>query len=173
MYGIRRDGVAVKLPLAVYTTKEQAIEYAKTNNFLAVMLNGVYVFAGGNPFTKQHGNLRVLATVPDNALLFTESDPAIREIPFYLRGLFGINSKEDKYTKLHVPEFKTVFGNIFKIFLRGEDIVYLLHQSPNNQTFDDVIDDAFALAAETHGLGKSVGFIITRSCTGYFNLKQQ
>jgi|GEM_PF-2598859 len=171
MYGIRRDGVAVKLPLAVYTTKEQAIEFAKTNQFLAVMLNGNYVFAGGNPFIKQLGSLRVLETVPDNARLYTESDPAIRDVPFYLRGLFGINSKGEKFTRLHVPEFITASGNCFKIFLRGEDVVFLSIKSPAHLSIYDVKNDAITLAAETHGLGKSVGIVITPQSTGYFNLK--
>jgi len=171
VYAIRKDGVAVKLPLAVYSTEEQAIEYAKSNHFLAVMFNGNYVFSGINPFTKQHGKLRVLEIVPDNAQLFTESDPAIRDIPFYLRGLFGINSKNEKYTRLHVPEFTTVSGNCFKIYLRGEDIVFLVNQSPAHLSISDVKNDAITLAAETHGLGKSVGLIITPQSTGYFNLK--
>jgi flagellin-like hook-associated protein FlgL len=171
MYGIRKDGVAVKLPLAVYTTKEQAIEFAKANHFLAVMFNGNYVFAGSNPFTKQHGKLRVLETVPENAQLFTDSDPAIRDVPFYLRGLFGINSKNEKYTRLHVPEFNTASGNSFKIFLRGEDIVFLAVHSPSHLSIGDVRNDAITLAAETHGLGKSVGLVITPQSTGYFNLK--
>lgn len=173
MYGIRRDGVAVKLPLAIYTTKEQAIEFAKMNKFLAVMFNGSYVFAGGNPFVKQLGSLRVLETTPDNARLFTESDPAIREVPFYLRGLFGINSKEERFTRLHVPDFTTATGCLFKIFLRGEDIVFLSIGSPPHLSVSDVKNEAIALAAETHGLGKSVGIVITPQSTGYFNLKHR
>lgn len=171
MYGIRQDGIAVKLPLAIYTTKEQAIEFAKTNQFLAVMFNGSYIFAGRNPFIKQLGNLRVLEAVPDNSRLFTESDPAIRDVPFYFRGLFGINSKEEKYTRLHVPEFTTASGCCFRIFLRGEDIVFLSTNSPIHLSIGDVKNDAIALAAETHGLGKSVGIVITPQSTGYFNLK--
>jgi hypothetical protein len=171
MYGIRKDGVAVKLPLAVYTTKEQAIDFAKANKFLAVMLDGNYIFAGSNPFTKQNGNLRTLKTVPDNAQLFTDSDPAIRDVSFYLRGLFGINSKNEKYTRLHVSEFTAASGNCFKIFLRGEDIVFLATQSPAHLSISDVRNDAITLAAETHGLGKSIGLVITPQSTGYFNLK--
>jgi flagellin-like hook-associated protein FlgL len=172
MFGIRQDGIAVKLPTAIYTTKEGAAEFAQKNQFLAVLFNGNYIFAGKDPFTKQMGNLRVLQSIPEKALLFTENDASVKDSPFYLRGLFGIDSKKGLYTKLYSQEFTAASGNVFNIFIRGEDIVFLSVDSPNDLTFVDVKNDAITLAAETHGLGKSVGLIITRNCTGYFNLKQ-
>ena len=171
MYGYRKDGVAVKLPLGIYETKEDAIRFAYKNEYLAVMLDNKYVFAGKDPFSKQVGNLRVLEIVPDNAALFTDTDERIKEIPFYFRGIFGINSKREVLTKLHTPEFTTALGNTFKIYLKGTDIVFLIGSSPKYLTMRDVMDDVIVLAAETHGLGKSVGLIITPTSTGYFNMK--
>jgi hypothetical protein len=50
--------------------------------------------------------------------------------------------------------------------------VFLIIESPNTQSLRDVMNDARQLAAETHGLGKSVGIKITPTSTGFFNLKQ-
>jgi len=171
MYGIRKDGIAVKLLLSTYKTKEEAVEYAYKNDYLAVMFEGKYLFAGANPFSKQLGQLRVLKNIPDNAKLFSETDESIKGVPFYFRGFFGINSKNEPHTRLHTPEFVTASGNIFKIYLAGEDIKFLPISSPKHLSIDCVISDATMLAAETHGLGKSVGLIITPTSTGYFNMK--
>ena len=171
MYGIRKDGVAVRLPIGIYDTKEAAISFAYKNEYLAVMLDGKYVFAGSNPFTKQLGNLRVLATVPDNAKLFMDTDGTINDVPFYFRGLFGVNSKGEIYTRMHAADFVTASGNLFKVYLKGSDIVFLSIESPKHLTMDDVKNDVIMLAAETHGLGKSVGLVITPTSTGYFNMK--
>ena len=173
MYGFRKDGIAVKLPMGIYDTKGAAIDFALKNNYLAVIFDNRYLFASNQSlFTKQLGNLRVLQTVPESAKLFTDNDEAIKDIPFYFRGVFGISSKNEIYTKLHAPEFVTAFGNIFKIYQQGSDIVFLTFDSPKAQSMRDVMNDVMQLAAETHGLGKSVGLRITPTSTGYFNMKQ-
>jgi len=173
MYGFRNDGVAVKLPMGLYDSKNTAIEFAAKNDYFAVIFENKYLFKNNQSlFTKQLGSLRVLQTVPENAKLFTDNDESIREIPFYIKGIFGINSKNEIYTKLHAPEFVTTSGNNFKIYLSGSDIVFLIVESPNTLSLRDVMNDARQLAAETHGLGKSVGIKITPTSTGFFNLKQ-
>ena len=173
MYGYRNDGIAVKLPMGLFDSKEAAIEFALKNDFFAVIFEKKYVFArNGSPFTKQLGSLRVLSTVPESAKLFTDNDESIKDIPFYFRGLFGINSKNEVYTKLHAPEFTTAFENKLNIYLQSSDIVFLITDSPITQSPRDVMNDAMQLAAETHGLGKSVGIRITPTSTGFFNLKQ-
>jgi hypothetical protein len=173
MYGFRKDGVAVKLPMGIYDSRDAAIDFALKNDYLGVIYDNKYVFASNqSSFTKQYGSLRVLQTVTENAKLFTDTDESIKNIPFYFRGIFGISSKGELYTKLHTTDFVTAFGNKFKIYLQGSDVVFLTVESPKTQSMRDVMNDVMQLAAETHGLGKSVGLRITPTSTGYFNMKQ-
>lgn len=94
MYVIRKDGIAATLTESEHTTKEEALNFMRKKQYLAVLLEGRIIFADTNPFTKQLGRLRVLESVPDSARLFTETDVAIKDVLFYFEGVFGMNSKK-------------------------------------------------------------------------------
>jgi len=168
MYVIRKDGIAVKLTEIECATRYEAIDFAHKNQYLAVLHEGRFAFTVANPFTKQLGRIRVLESVPDKAKLFTETDALIKDVPFYFRGFFGISSKKQPYTRLHVTEFTVLSGNAFQIYVRDDVILFLITYSPDHLTLHDIKNDVISLGKEVHGFGKRVEFVLAPNSTGYF-----
>lgn len=119
-------------------------------------------------FSKDLNGDKVLPSISSKAKLYTDTDN-VNDLPFYVKGVFGMRDENILLTKLLTQEFTTIKQN--KFFMQREDdiVKLLLIESPINCLLQDVINDAQKLGYAINGVGISSGLCITPISIGLFN----